>query len=283
MPKKNDSKICMTCGVVSSHAARSHWQMWWLVAAALVVALMLAACGASSSPTGELAQDQQTLSTCDPAAPPAAFVDIDGTGSSASDAIAAERMKAVESIVRRTAICSGDLRVVVFSASSVATTTLFDGPLRLAGATDNARLKRVSGLVQDVMTTIRKAYGPAVAALPNTGSDVIGQYALASEWAAQVGGNFRLHLDLLSDGLQNVRVNLGAQVLSKQEATALAQQVTMPKLPGATVVVAGLGRVASGPPSSDLVAGLVEYYNSLCEQSGAAKCISVTDYATEGR
>jgi len=254
-----------------------------LAAVVLAVMIALTACGTASSSRGDLATNQHLLTTCDPAAPPASLVQIDGTGSSASNTIVAERMTAIESIVRRTAICSGHLRVIVFSASSAATTTLFDGPLRLPGATDNARLKRVPGVVSDVMAKIREAYGPAVAGLAKGGSDITAQYRLASEWTQQVGGPFRLHLYVLTDGFQNIGVDLSARPLSKQEAASLADQVAVPQLAGASVTVAGLGRVAGSPPSSDVVEGLVAYYDALCQKTGAAQCISVTDYTPEGR
>ncbi|MGH3904693.1 MAG: hypothetical protein ACRDTE_10955 [Pseudonocardiaceae bacterium] len=248
----------------------------------LATTVLLTACNAGS-PRGELAENQQILASCDQSAPPAAMVQLDGTGSNASEAIVAERMAVVESVARRTAVCSGHLRVLVFSASSAATTTLFDGPLRMHGATDNARLKRVPDAVAGVMQKVRQGYAPAVVALPGGGSDITAQYRLAAECIGQLGDPYRLHLTILTDGFQTVGVDLGARPLSTQEAAALADQVAVPKLAGAFVVVAGLGRVAEGTPQSSVVEGLVSYYNALCRKAAAAECTSVTDYATEGR
>lgn len=245
---------------------------------AMLLVAALSACGVSAAPHGELAENQTILAACDPAAPPASLVEIDGTGSSASDVITKERMATIESIVRTTAVCSGRLRVLAFSSTSAATTTLFDAPLQLEGATDNARLKRVPKLVEDVMSTIRKAYAPAVAHLDQRGSDITAQYRLGAEWISQLGGKLQLHLYVLTDGFQTAGVNLYDHALSKQEAVTLAKRLAMPKLTGATVVVAGLGRVAGTPPSSKVVEGLVAFYDELCKQSGAAKCVSVTDY-----
>lgn len=61
----------------------------------------------AGSPRSELAENQRILSSCDQSAPPASLVQFDGTGSSASDAIATERMAVVESVAQRTAVCSG--------------------------------------------------------------------------------------------------------------------------------------------------------------------------------
>lgn len=254
-----------------------------LITGFVLALLLMSGCGDGSAPPDELATNQQLLASCDPASPPASLVEIDGTGSSASDAITAERMAAVESIAARTAVCSGRLRVLVFSASSAATTVLFDGELKMPGATDNARLKRVPEATAGVMEKVRAGYGPATAALPQGGSDITAQYRLAAEWTQQLGSGYKLELVILSDGFQNVGVDLGAKALGKDEALTLADQVALPQLAGASVTVAGLGRVAEGTPPSSVVEGLVHYYNALCAKTAASKCVSVSDYATESR
>ncbi|GAA4536564.1 hypothetical protein [Amycolatopsis samaneae] len=246
-------------------------------------ATTLSACSGPTTSSGALAADQQVLATCDAAAPPAADVQLDGSGSSASDTIAEERLRATEQIVRTTAVCGGRLRVSVFSATSAATVILIDKPLRLDGATDNARLKKLPALVTDVMATVRGNYGKAVKALPTNGTDISAEYRLASEWIAQVGAPYKLHLHLLTDGFENINITLDQGAVTKEQAAHLAGKVAVPQLPGASVVVAGLGRVASDPPRSDVVDGLVAFYDALCQRTAAAQCVSVTDYAVAGR
>lgn len=265
---------------VTTKSGTSYTTIFFL---AFLLALALAACTSGSSPHGELGANQELLKSCDPAAPPASLVQIDGTGSSNSDAIAAERMTAVESVARRTAVCSGYLRVVVFSSSSAATIVLFDGPLKMEGATENARLKRVPEAISNIMNKVRSAYAPAVQALPQSGSDITAQLRLAAEWKQQLRGDSRLELTVLSDGFQNIGVDLGARALSKQDAELLAAQPAVPKLGGASVVVAGLGRVAEGAPPSAVVEGLVSYYTKLCQRTEAGSCTAVSDYATATR
>ncbi|MEV8439055.1 hypothetical protein AB0425_16900 [Actinosynnema sp. NPDC051121] len=250
---------------------------------ATLTAAIFSACGGAPSPHAEFAANQQLLATCDPAKLPASLVEIDGTGSSASDAITAERMTAIESIATRTAVCSGHLRIIVFSASSTATTVLFDGDLKQPGATDNARLRRVPEGVKGVMETVRSSYSSTVATLPQGASDIQAQYRLAAEWKQQLGGNYTLNLVILSDGFQNVGVDLAAKALSADEAKALADRVAVPNLAGASVTVAGLGRIAKGTPPSAVVEGLVHYYDALCAKASAAKCTSVSNYTEAGR
>ncbi|CAM3722843.1 hypothetical protein [Nocardiopsis rhodophaea] len=117
------------------------------VAAAGVVTFAVSACGLlNDAPDPVLfEQHQQMLATCSDT-PPASLVLIDGTGSSDSEAITAERLDSIEDVTRQTAVCSGYLRVAVFSSSSAATTALYDGALHPHGATDNAMLRRVPAL-----------------------------------------------------------------------------------------------------------------------------------------
>jgi hypothetical protein len=185
--------------------------------------------------------------------------------------------------VRRTAICGGHLRVTAFAGTSAVTRPMYDGELQLAGATDIARLRKVPALVEDVMSTVSKGYQAALAAPPaGDGSDITGQYRLAGEYAAQLGSGYKLDYTLLTDGFQNTGVSAITHALSASEAKALADKVDVPTLKGATVTVAGLGRVTGTPPQSDMVEGLVRFYDAVCARTGAAKCTSVTDF-TVGR
>lgn len=267
--------------IPSTQSAQPGWfrRAALFAAATTATIALVAGCGSSSSsPTTALAQDKATLAACDAQHAPASWVAIDGTGSSAADTILQERLKAIESITRTTAICGGYLRVIVFSASSVATTVLYDGSLAQPGATTNARLLRVPGAVASVMGQITKGYGPAVAGLDPRDSDILGQYTNAAQWISQLGGSYRLHLYLLTDGFETAHFNFYAQPPSTSDAAALAQQVSLPSLPSAVVVAAGLGREVGPAAPSTVVDGLLAFYNAVCHRTGATTCVSVSDY-----
>lgn len=234
--------------------------------------------GASGTQSG----DQAILAACTTDKQVAADVEIDGSGSSSGDAIATERLAITADVVRRTAICGGHLLVRAFSVSSGATVSIYDGDLSLPGATDNARLRRVDALVEKVMAEITAKYGDAIAALPDSGSDITSVYRLAGEHSAQLGDGYQLHLYVLTDGLNNIGTDLTSQVLTLEQATDLASTVNVPSLPGSSITVAGLGRINGDPAPSALVEGLVAFYNALCVKTGAKTCVSVTDY-TAGR
>lgn len=246
---------------------------------ALSAALTLTACSSLSAST---TPDQTILAGCPTDKQVASDVEIDGSGSSSGDTIAAERLAITADVVRRTAICGGHLLVRAFSASSGATITIYDGDLSLPGATDNARLRQVDALVEKVIAEITAKYGDALAALPDGGSDITSVYRLADEYAAQRGDGYQLHLYVLTDGLNNIGTDLTSQVLTPEQATDLASTVSVPALPGSSITVAGLGRIEGDPAPSALVEGLVAFYNALCVKTGAKTCVSVTDY-TAGR
>lgn len=246
----------------------------------LAVTLSLSACGmlAEAPPTGQLQEHQALLANCGDTSP-ATLVAVDGSGSSDDETITAERLAAMEHIATQTAVCSGRLKVLVFSSTSGTTTTLFDGALEAHGATDNARLRKVPALVEEATTQISEGYEAAIDGLPGGGSDIVGVYRLGAEYASQLGDGYRLHLVVLSDGMHNVGHKPGSEALSREEAETLAAETTMPDLSGAAVTVAGIGRVAGDPSASNVVEGLVFYYDALCQQANADECVSVTDYA----
>ena len=249
----------------------------------LALALTLAACGVSAAPAGELGQAQQVLAACPKDTRLASKVDIDVSGSTRTATLEPERSNAVADMAARTAICGGHLRVTAFSASSSATVVLYDGELSLPGATDNARLRRVPDLVKAVMATVGGGYGAKIGQLSPGGSDILAQYRLAAEYLQQLGAGYQLHLVLLTDGFQTAGLSLGGAPLTTGAATAMVANIDVPALPGASITVAGIGKVVGQPPSSDVVDGVVAFYDAVCKKTQAASCLSVTDYTSAAR
>lgn len=257
---------------------------WRILTALITLPLALSACGMSGGhAAGELSANQSVLASCPKGVRLATKVDIDVSGSDRTSTLDAQRLSAVEDQTRLTAVCGGHLQVTAFSATSAATAVLYDGEIALAGATDNARLRQVPAAVKQITAEVARAYTAKIGSLTPGGSDIAGQYRLASEYLAQLGSGYRLDLVLLTDGFQTAGFTIGDTPLAPGAAEALASKVAVPKLPGASITVAGLGQVASQPPSSAVVAGVVAFYNALCNRTGAASCTSVTDYTPTGR
>ena len=97
------------------------------------------------------------------------------------------------------------------------------------------------------------------------------------EQAAQFPA-YRSESYLVTDGLANVGPVQITSALSKEQAAALAEQVSVPTLPSdASVTVVGLGRVAGDPVPSPVIEGMVYLYDAICQRTGASECLSVTD------
>lgn len=250
-----------------------------LAAITLLCTASIGLSGCGTTAPGELGQNQRLLETCSPDTKVNSVIQWDGTNSGRTDQIDMDRLKIVEEVARKTAVCNGHLTASVFSAGSGATVTVYDGELNLPGSTENSRLRRVPDAVAEIMHHIRGSYAQAIASLPSGGTDINGLYRLASEQQAQLGDGYQLNFLILTDGFHNLSgVVLDNQELSPEQAVMLADQVNVPELPGAVITVAGLGRVAGEAAPSELVEGLVAYYDRLCENTGAASCLSVTDW-----
>ncbi|MGY2746212.1 hypothetical protein [Arthrobacter sp. UYCu723] len=252
-----------------------------VITGTILVIAALAACS-SGSGSGGLTVNKQTLASC-PASPLASRASIDVSGTVRSDAIPESYAAALQDLVRRTAVCGGHLSVVVFSASSAATVSLYDGDLQMPGSTENARLRRVPQATEEVMTAVSEAYTEKARTLTPGGTDIVAQYQLGHEYLQQLGGNRHLNLVLLTDGYQNAGFVLGDRALTEAEATALAAQVDIPQLPGATITVAGIGKTAGQDSApTNVITGMKAFYDALCSRTGATTCVSVTDYTPAG-
>lgn len=249
------------------------------------VLALVAGCGPKPTDPAQLAQDKQALQTCPKDKKVAAKVALDASGSGRTPELSPEHTAAITSVARRTAICGGRLKVNLFSATSAATVTLYDEEVILPGATDNARLHHVQKAVDEAIRRITEGYKPALEKLSPNGSDVLAEYQDAAAYIKQRGTGYRLELLILSDGYQATgNVNLGGNALTQAQATALAARLNVPKLPGASVTVAGIGRVAAGKPaSSAVVEGTIRFWDAVCARAQAEECLSVTDLSVEGR
>lgn len=244
----------------------------------VAAALSLAACGQSSTATGDLATGQQVLSTCH-GKPVAEMVALDVSGSMVEPKLSADREQMVADAAARVAVCGGHLQVLVFSTSSARTGVLLDKQFTPSGATENARVRRSMKDARAAVDEVGKNYSGAPGKLSPDGSDILGTYLLAGEYFGQLGASYGARVfDLSTDGFATSGVQISGQAMSPAEATALAEKASVPQLPGVDVTVAGLGKVNGTPPDTAVVQGLTSFYDAVCAKTRAASCTSVTDY-----
>jgi hypothetical protein len=243
------------------------------LAATAVAALALAGC--SATPPGDLGRLQTVLASCpDDGKQLNSYNAVDGSGTAHSNAIAGEYIAYLKSQVEKVAVCGGHIQIVGFATNSV-TVPIYEGDLEVPGATDLAKLRRVPAMVDKVMAQVTKHYKPAMALLPAGGTDVTGLLRLFQE-AAELRPDMHLDATALTDGLTNQGVVID-HTLSAEGAKALADTVPVPNLSGTSIAVVGLGRTAGDPLPSDFIDGMKSFYTRLCENTGAAQCLVVTD------
>ncbi len=244
----------------------------------VLLAGLTSACGSGPAAHGDLGQLERLAETCaDEEA--ATYVAVDFSDTARSESLGANRREAIRTEAERVAVCGGTLRVVAFSSSTAAIVSLFDGPIEAEGATQNARLRRVERTVAPAEEAIAAGWDAAEAGLPGGGSDVLGQFTLASEYFAQRPNSSHRAL-ILTDGVQTTgSVVVNSPDFTSVVASELAARVPVPDLSDVNVTVAGIGQVVGDPPPSEFVAALNTFFTDTCARTNAT-CQIVTDLAT---
>ncbi|MDJ1372653.1 hypothetical protein [Gulosibacter molinativorax] len=207
------------------------------------------------------------------------FVAIDGSGSSRTSTIYEERLAVIEDIAHRTALCNGRLTVTGFSVSSSATVTLLDHTFAVKGSTDRARARKAPEAVEPVMEDIRASYDASLASLSNSGTDVLGAYQQVADYKHQLPTEAALEATILTDGLQNMdALALDPANLDRETTESLVEDLDLPDLAGVTITLSGVGQVSGTPLTSTETAGLIEFYDLVCQNTNAASCLTVTDW-----
>lgn len=248
-------------------------------AATTSAVLALGFAAACSAPlVGVLAEGKNLQATCPNGQLLASEVRLDASGTFVAADIGGEIESVLRDVAARTAVCGGHLRVSAFSGSSAGTVTLFDEPLVLHGATENARFRRLPGVQDHVVEEVSKKYSNFEGLAG--GSDIVGQFRLADEYVRQLGEQYVLAEFIITDGLQNDVVNVES-ARNRTEANAMAHRVSAPDLSGASVTITGLGNRNGVKPSSKQVETVVAFYTELCVRMNVAACLPSTEYVSK--
>lgn len=252
-----------------------------LIASTLTAGALLGPMACASSPGATLADAEQVAADCPTdGSKIAAFVASDESGSSVGATASTARLQVIRDVAERTAICGGHLRVTLFAGSMIGV-TVFDDELRLDGATLNARLRKAPEVVDGVMEKIDAALPDVTAQLAGGATDIVGQYQLGAEYAAQLSAKATVILEqsILTDGIQTAGADLEDPSLSEQQAIDMAAGFAVPELTGATVRLIGIGRQADDAPlPTPYIAALRAFHTAVCERTYAT-CTVVTDAA----
>lgn len=235
--------------------------------------------GCSAPLVGVLAEGKAWQATCPDGKAVASYVAIDMSGTYAEQSYGGDAQRVVHDAAARSAICGhgGHLRVVGFAGSSAKTATLFDDELTLAGATDNARFRRVPDLIEAVDEEVAKNYAAVSDLAPS--SDITSQLRKADEYRDQLGSSYAVSVVVVSDGFQNAGLD-PQSIVDPAMAPKVAAQVAVPDLDGIDLTFTGTGNVTGTPPDSRTTEALIAFYQAICSRSGASRCTVVTDYTS---
>ncbi|MDX1870709.1 hypothetical protein SBI67_01120 [Mycolicibacterium sp. 120266] len=223
---------------------------------------------------------EQIAASCPAGSKVASLVTSDESGSSVGATAGPARQRVIRQVAERTAICGGHLRVALFAGSMIGV-TVFDDDLRLDGATQNARLRKASKVVDAVMEEVDAALPDASAHLAGGATDIVGQYQLGAEYAAQLSTSAPVTLEqtIVTDGIQTAGSDLEDTALTGPQAVDMAALFAVPDLTGATVRLIGIGRRADDAPlPTPYIAALRAFHTAVCERTQAT-CTVVTDPA----
>jgi hypothetical protein len=237
--------------------------------------LVLSACDLGQV-SGTLGQLQQLASTCPKGHHIATYIGDDLSQNDRSMSLSQERLSEIRAAATYTAVCGGVIQVNGFSASDADTQTLFGGPLEPSGATLNARLLKVTPMVDAVMKIVSSDIPKAMSVLPASATDITSQLTLIAQFAQQQGAGDLLYGWLLTSGLQTTGEVVTNVDLTEAAASDLGNRVSVPALPGSVMTIAGLGVVASGPPPpSSYVQSLITFFTKACARTGATCIVSI--------
>ncbi|OBK28888.1 hypothetical protein A5634_19830 [Mycobacterium asiaticum] len=250
------------------------------VLAVATTLLLTAGCGIQP-PAGSIGHAEQVATSCPTdGSKIAALVASDESGSRRGLTAQPAQQQIIRDVAERTAVCGGHLRVDIFAGSTVGV-PIFDGDLKLDGATENARLRKVPSVVDDVMKQLNDALPEAQSQLPDGATDVVGQLQPGAEYLAQLSaaGKFHLEETILTDGIQTAGQELEDPSLTEQQATDLAGAIAVPDLSEAQVRLIGIGRQADGSLlPTPYVNALKAFHAAVCQRTQAT-CTVVTDAA----
>jgi hypothetical protein len=252
------------------------------VPVALLALVLWLVTGCSSQAPGQLGGLQSLAKTCPTNGTILdSYIGYDVSGSGRDTAITKARDTAITSIATKVAVCGGHLHIDAFAGSATASTVVYDGDVKPAGATQIAQLRKVPDLVKTTMATIESGITSAARTIPADGSDITSQLGMAAEYADQVSttGKHLLTVDLLTDGVQTVGVVLNNKTLNTATATDLAKNAPVTSLPPTTTVkISGLGKTSGTPAPTSYVQAIQAFYLAYCHRTGAQSCAAVVDY-----
>lgn len=244
---------------------------------AAVAAPLLASCAAIGSRASDYNFD------C-PDVPLLQLALIDVSASGRDPEILGERLNAVQVDAERVADCDGELAVVAWGGSASSSRTLYSSQLRVSGASEIGRDRRIPEVVGEVMGEIRSALNDFLPSTPASGLDMLASFSIVSDFVrsrqADMAG---ISVHIYADGVAtagSAQVNVPG--LSAARVAEIVAEQTLPDLRGVSIAMYGIGRVGGGSqPPQQVVDSTLLYAQSLCEATGAVCSTYSTTFSSD--
>lgn len=199
--------------------------------------------------------------------------------------ILAERLNAIQVDAERVADCDGELVVVAWGGSASSSHTLYSSQMRVAGASEIGRDRRIPEVVGEVMSEVRGALNEILPATPASGLDMLAAFSIVSDFVRSKGvGTPGMAVHIYADGVSTegtAQINVpGLNATRVQEI--ISEQGSFPQLTGVTIQMFGIGRVGGGSePPQQVVDATLLYAQALCEATGATCSTYSTTFSTD--
>lgn len=209
--------------------------------------------------------------TCD-AAPPVHLSLIDISTSGRDIDILAERLNAVQVDAERVADCDGEITVVAWGGSASTSEVLFQGQIRVVGASEIGRDRKIPAAVDAVMEEVRQSLGSVLTSRASGGHDLLAAFSIVSDFVRAAGrGDANIAVSIYADGVSTEgSADINRPGLSEARLEELIAEQTMPDLSGVPISMFGVGRLGGTDKPPQQVVDLTQVYaQMLCEATGA--------------
>ncbi|MEY4605902.1 MAG: hypothetical protein RLY45_662 [Actinomycetota bacterium] len=234
----------------------------------MLVAIAAPAIASCSAVSGEASEYNFA---CD-AAPPVQLSLVDISTSGRDIDILAERLNAVQVDAERVADCDGEITIVAWGGSASTSEVLFQGQIRVVGASEIGRDRKIPAAVDAVMDEVRQSLATVLGSRASGGHDLLAAFSIVSDFVRAAGGtDANIAVSIYADGVSTEgSADINRPGLSEARLEELIAEQTMPDLSGVPISMFGVGRLGGTDKPPQQVVDLTQAYaQMLCEATGA--------------
>ena len=186
--------------------------------------------------------------------------------------ILAERLNAIQVDAERVADCDGSLTVVAWGGSASTSEVLYQGQIRVLGASEIGRDRKIPAAVDAVMEEVRGKLNALMQATPSGGEDLLAAFSIVSDFVRAGGADqSAFAVSIYADGIATEgSAQINRPGLSEARIEELIAEQSLPDLSGVPISMFGVGRIGgTAKPPQQVVETTQIYAQDLCAATGA--------------